>query len=996
MHNSKIKNWLKIRPQTLILGFVFSIHTHSFAQNSNQKQIIKPMQKLSVQSEETKDMSMIDLREQITAIDSILATPLSVEKKSDLQFRQSVFQLQLSQKLSEKRKSIKEITPEEQDLLNSALKGLSSLESSFKQDNIKQAQVHYFKGIAYYQLEKFSDMKVELEKSLKISTELKQSSNVSLMVAEQYYEEQKFADALKYYKLLIDKRENEPKALSYYKMAWCLVKLKNNKEAIDSFLKAIENSKSEDFQESAKRDLALFLVQNLNDEKIISFAKEQFKNSESYIHFMYHVLSFRKQTQPNSNVSLVLESILELQKSFDERLKTYSRYIQSLQSKHASLTHIQAVELVEKDFKSKKNNQISQDSVTINELRLGFETELRLFIDTYLNKIENIEKLSKKQIVQSALKIIDVYHLIFANSPKDYSILALQVDLCSEMQNEKCLSDLSKWIGQRKLKLKDANYVQMLEDLQKKIDLELFGWLEKKYQKDKTQYFSAYTQSLQKLQQTYQEPVLNLKLIKKLSAAYFEFKNWAAASPYLEQIYKKETNENNLYSYWFALLKQNKCPFIIEHDSEATTERLKDIVRDCSLQLAEASGQKGDLEEYKNHITRFLKTNPESLRQAQVYADWFRRLEKAGLDHEIGPLFNSLKPEIKKSKYLAGFQTHIMLESLERGDFAEMLSFTSESLDPDVVYLQSIAGLSQTKIEERKSLQDLNDSLNKMSFEKRTYILDSFLLSSPSEYLKYRGLPTPLKTTDAQKIFLAISLEQKLNFPKLTQEQMIALRNILPDSYKTGGSSNLEKELKKINFSGLTKDSAKLAVAIKALKKTRVGVSQEISNLSVDQQRRILNLARDLELTCADTILKSELPAGITSEDQKRQYLDGLKKLAKDHKNQAQEYENSKLQLKEEGLAGSVKTPQKLNMSLFEWPKGEYADKAREIARTNVFGALVYLDHMFNEKKLNAPDYWTLRSGILIDSRNCEPMLRYVREEVHAGHQDKLLIKWGL
>lgn len=961
-----------------------------------------------------KPLSKEDMLEQLMAIDLIDKSKPALAKKLDLELKKAFIHLTIARDLGKSRKSVADMTPEEKNHLEKAMEAINLIAKIGESRKDKLAAAYYLKGLVEFEYDQFVAMQNSLIESLKFDPTTPQAASISIMIAEQYFEDEMYDKAIEYYQMLSKIQTPVQRALANYKTSWSYLSQKKYEQSEFYLLKNFTSpEKVQNLVDESMRDLAFTMTMHRTDESIIELVNQKIPNRQQKAKILYLTLSFFHSQNPKDLKYKLVDEVLKVQENKEERLKTIYYLVEGSRRAYASKDNIEA----EKKFLAEyRRLNISQSDKAFTDISKQLENEseffIKIYLDTYTDKVKNVEGLSREQLAENLIFLIKYHNFMFPDATNKDVVVTLWMDLCVEQKNSPCLTEIESFIDKsivgltQKTKGKDSqddkekiNFesLKKMNDLKDRIELETLVIFEDQNKENGNELAKRYVQYLQKERSKDKEMVI----LKKLLAIYLKNNAWLESERFFSRLYSLEPNAENLYNLWLSQFKLQKCDFILNSPDKGryNDKKILDIQRECFLVQAKSSSDKGNISAYKESLKSFLATNPDQEKKALVYLDYFSKLVNSKDYKATATEWDSLEPQIKTRPDFEPIRLNAILGLLDAAEFRGMVGFTgSASKDKEIIYLSAQYELSQNPPNHSNVMKYWND----LDGKQRMNFLSILSLTQHS-YLLRSFNKEQFKTADDKRIWLmAKNLEQRTDAPSLSEDEKRYFKEILSKSYFVQDRSKLEDEYQGMKFpekENPTKYMKLVEGLINKVKAMRPKTLAELKKVSPAAQMNLINVAASIEQRMADTIVNSPLPKELTDEAQKNEYKQGLQGLAKEFVDQSNEFnkltEGIRSQL---GKMDSDKKSQELpEVNLMNWPwSNQPASQAARslLSSQSPFAAIVYLERQWQLKKISDDDYYWTRSGLLLSVQNSQVMRNYLREELKFNKKDAILSKW--
>jgi hypothetical protein len=304
-----------------------------------------------------------------------------------------------------------------------------------------------------------------------------------------------------------------------------------------------------------------------------------------------------------------------------------------------------------------------------------------------------------------------------------------------------------------------------------------------------------------------------------------------------------------------------------------------------------------------------------------------------------------------------------------------------------------------------QSTLGLNRPFNKTEFQNlkeaspkiQSYVLGTLTLTHPESTMYYFQQQPTLNTHDKHTLLLAYQIAGQTWTPKLGPKARELLGNIAPSEPREGELTKSEQQIKAIRIPNENVSEKRIAKLAEDTRQTRKRITKDLEGKSPNVQRRIVESAQILEESIAKIILDSPVPANL-NEEQQTQYKNGVKELANEFTNQAEEYKKLATALNDK-MGAEEKERQRRIAKIdphSEVPSNDIKKVVEKLMDDKNFsGALVVVDRASSLNLLKPEEFQVFRGWILLTAHPSDFMKEYVRGELIEAKQDALLEKWG-
>lgn len=245
----------------------------------------------------------------------------------------------------------------------------------------------------------------------------KTKHNVTIALAERYYNDKKYQNAIHYYKSVITNEDDQWRAKHYYNLSWCLFKTKRQEQSIKGLYKAYRLSNEKKYlsvKDEVLDALSIFHINGGNIDEVIDFYSKELENPTEYLIKLAQRAS-KKGIKDGAQKALTraLESSIQRMNHLDEQnIRLESLYIyRSFSNNEKYLENAEGLKSLA--LMSKINNDYKNPIIEELNSYTGYVQER--FIKEYH---QSNESYSKEQLDE----VIHYFNIIIAidnsNTPK--------------------------------------------------------------------------------------------------------------------------------------------------------------------------------------------------------------------------------------------------------------------------------------------------------------------------------------------------------------------------------------------------------------------------------------------------------------------------------------------------------------------------------------------------------------------------------------------------
>ncbi|MFZ4404230.1 MAG: tetratricopeptide repeat protein [Pseudobdellovibrionaceae bacterium] len=808
------------------------LNKNELSQTGKQKPAAR---KFKADSAEGLDLQKIG--EQINALNLITKTETNREKKIDLYLRKSQLLIGEAKLLSLARDAKSDFSEKEKSNYKEAQRILSGLQAASKSNSKRLAMIYYLQGQINYEYNQIQEFKTNFKNSIALDSKSTYAPTISLILAEQEYDEEKYQDAIKTYQQLYAQMSDYQKAVADYKTAWSYLALENKTDAKRYFLRIVKAKKEPAFVEDSLKDLAFVSAQSLDENQFMTYGIETFPDPKERAKFYYLGLLVYYQIDKKKNRKFLFDELLSIQKDPYERAKIFALNISYQRKEYPSLEAYKAINEFESHF-SKMDPKASEQFLFKDASILEEDSEsiIRFFTDGYAGRINAPQQLKKEFLGQALKRLIFIHLKIFQKSTKKIILYSLWIDTCADSKDQTCLFSLTRSL--RELKNKEPDFLALYSQSY----LELINLIDEKYEKEPQTFEVTLVSLLENFLKEFPKNDQNKKLGLKLSSIYLKKEKFKEALPILQGLYATEANVENFYKLSFAKFKLEQYQQILADEDFAKFQdaRLTDLKREISLKLAQKGIEKGNFTEYENNLKIFFASNPEKDKAILAYKDYFLRLLKDEKLDEFIHEWSRLSEADQARKEFNEVKSQALNMQITKGDFkAEKSLFIIK--DEETIIYQSL--LVQRALRYPMSLQEMQQ-VRGWPKEKRNYILNILSINQPKMVIDLLSAQSKLDEDEKKILFSSILILRGNSDFKFTTNEIKLIQNMAPEKMWPLQPSKLEKEIDILQFPNskmnLTRYSKVIENLVAEIKKIRKKAIVEIPQLKMDDKVNLL------------------------------------------------------------------------------------------------------------------------------------------------------------
>lgn len=964
--------------------------------------------KQSALIQEKNSQDIMKLRESLKGLNLVLNNQPNSPNRTELLLKKSFLHVTIVRETGRSRTSYKQLTEDEikhltiaKDILTKLLLPTARLPEN------KIASVYYLLGLIAYEYEDYKLQQKYFIDALKIDPRGQQAGSLALMVAEQYFDDEDFHNALKYYKGFLNIMNDKQKDLALYKSAWCYISLQDLDKAEVELLKVIQSKNQTGFQKDSLRDLAFVSVRHLDELGIIRIGQQKLVNDNDRNEFYSLSLKYFFQMQTKQSLNRLISLVLKSEKKLEARLDILGHQVSDYRRDYMNPILLSYIQGVRQELEKNKKNLEAPELV---EFRKVFQSDLEYFLytvaqvyqatDATLKKSEIGISDNKSKVSGHLEKLILFYDYFFPESKNKILVYQLFSDLCLDSKSYNCVTQVFTKI--KNYKNEDAAW----NELRLKLRAQQLIYCDEMYIKDPSKNETLFLQTFNDFKKDFPNHELVLKGYKRTLQIHTQKSDTDSLVKNYSDIYQIEKTAENLYNFSVTVFKQEKYSEVIDllKNQYPTDVKLNQLRIETYLKLAEKESKSENFKNYETHVIDILKINSDLDKSALIYSDWMQKsfsLKSGGAEHAF-EIFNSIPEKIKNKPVLDSYTNKFATTFLLNGDFDRFAKINfdrkTNKIDVNSSYYKLIQFFSNSQLK----LPNWTKLIQTLDAGKRNYLLGLLALVRPEMALEYfQQLKTKDENTADLYILALKTKNQSDQFQLSSIDKKILGKQADSFIKKSNATPAIVNEMKVIKFPVATMSYKKYNDSVEklvpAVKKIREKLVKSFQTMSIEQKLLIVPEAEALETRTAKTIEEAPLPDGLT-DVQKTEYRAGINELAKDFVDQAIEYKKmfdglSDKMIEMTKQKASENMPE-INMTQWIWPNNESVKKASALNSISAFQAHIYLDLQFAEKVITDNEHLITRVGLLVQSQNTEVMRNYIKQELLAQKKEDLVQKW--
>lgn len=951
-------------------------------------------------SEQSQDV--LKLRESLKGLNLVLNSQPNSPNRTELLLKKAFLHISIVREMGRKRTSATQLTEDENKHLTVAKDILNKmLQPSAKLSDSKKASVYYLLGLAAYEYENYKLQQKYFIDALNLDPKGPQAGSLALMVAEQYFDDEDFASALKYYNGYLGVMNDKQKDLALYKSAWCYISTQQNEKAEAELLKVVQSNRQSGFQKDSLRDLAFIAVRHRDELGVIRYGQQKIVNDNDRYEFYSLALKYFFQMQTRQSLNRLIGIVLKTEKKLDVRLEIMGHQVNEFRRDYLSSMTLSYYQGIRLELEKNKTNLDAPDLIGFKK---NFQSDMEYFVysitQVYQSNVQTEKSLPRDKVASLLQKTILFYDYFFPESKNKILVYQILADLCVDQKSYTCVTQVYNKAKTYKTEDKTWN------ELRLKLRANQLMFADELYNKEPAKHEALVIYLVNEFKKDYPNHELVLKGLRRTLQIYTQKNDLPAIEKNYAEIYQKEQNPENLYNWAFTVFKQSRFPDVIEmvKDQYPHDAKLNQFRSETYLKLADKESQGDNFKNYETYIVENLKINKDPDKAALIYSDWLQKslnLKVGGAEHAL-EVFNSIPQNIRSKAIFDSYTTKLASAFVSAGDFERLsklnLNRPTKAKEDSLTYFKLVHFFA-AKDAALPGWVSLMDSLDN---EKKSYLLGLIVLLKPNlalEYLKKSKANDPNK---ADLYLLALKMQHKTDEFNLSNEDKKILGKKAESIHaKATTQPPILAEMKKVTFPSAKLSFQKYNAAVEKLvptvKKIREKILKSFKDATIEQKLLIVPEAETLEAKTAKAIEEAPLPPGL-DDLQKADYQSGINELAKEFVEQAGEYKKMFDGLSEKMIEISKQKAAdvlpEIDMNKWIWPNNEVVKKALALQATSSIQAHLYIDAQLAEKFLSEIEHSTTRAGLLAMNQNSEVMREYIKQELLQQQREELVQKW--
>lgn len=951
-------------------------------------------------TEQSQDI--LKLKESLKGLNLVLNSQPNSPNRIELLLKKSFLHISIVREGGRKRTSATQLTADENKHLTIAKDILNKLlQPSAKLSDSRKASVYYLLGLAAYEYENYKLQQKYFIDALNLDPSSQQAGSLALMVAEQYFDDEDYSSALKYYNSYTGAMNDRQKDLALYKSAWCYISTQQNERAETELLKVVQSNRQSGFQKDSLRDLAFIAVRHRDELGVIRYGQQKIIHDEDRNEFYSLSLKYFFQMQTHQSLNRLIGIVLKTEKKIDVRLEILGHQVNEYRRDYLNpmtLSYYQGIRL------ELEKNKTTLEAPELASFKKNFQSDMEYFVysisQVYQSNVQTDKSIPRDKVASLLQKNILFYDYFFPESKNKILVYQILADLCVDSKSYTCVTQVYNKAKIYKPEDKTWN------DLRLKLRASQLTFADEIYTKEPTKYEALLIQLVTEFKKDYPSHELVLKGLRRTLQIYTKKNDLPSVEKNYSEIFQKEQSPENLYNWAFTVFKQNRfvdvIPMIKEqypHDA-----KLNQLRSETYLKLADKESQDDNFKNYETYIIEILKINKDPEKSSLIYVDWMQKslnLKAGGPEHAL-EVFNTIPQNIKAKPIFDSFTSKLASAFVSSGDFERLsklnLNRVTKAKEDSLAYYKLINFFAAKEA----ALPGWVSVMDSLEAEKKNYLLGLIVLLKPNLALEYLKKTKANDPNHSDLYLLALKMQNKSDEFSLTNEDKKILGKKAESIHtKAAAQPPVLAEIKKVQFPNpklsFQKYNAAVEKLVPTVKKIREKIMKSFKEATIEQKLLIVPEAEVLEAKTARVIEEAPLPPGL-DDLQKADYQSGINELAKEFVEQSTEFHKMFDGLSEKMIEISkqkaAEVLPEIDMNKWIWPNNEVVKKALSLQSVSGIQAHLYLDAQLAEKFLSDIEHSTTRAGLLAMSQNTEVMREYIKQELLQQQREELVQKW--
>lgn len=947
---------------------------------------------------------VLKLKESLKGINLVLNNQPNSPNRTELLLKKAFLHVTIVRELGRNRTSATQLSEEDNKHLTVAKDILNKLlQPSAKLPEEKKASVYYLLGLTAYEYENYKLQQKYFIEALRIDPKGPQAGSLALMVAEQYFDDEDFQNALKYYNSYTGAMNDKQKDLALYKSAWCYISTQQMEKAEVELLKVVQSNRQSGFQKDSLRDLAFIAVKHRDELGVIRYGQQKIINDTDRNEFYSLSLKYFFQMQTHQPLNRLIGLVLKTEKRLDLRLEILGHQVNEFRRDYLNpltLSYYQGIRL---ELEKNKTNLDQPDLVGFKK---NFQSDMEYFIfsitQVYQSNVETEKAVPRAKVAALLEKNILFYDYFFPESKNKILVYQILSDLCVDSKVYACVTQV--YNKAKAVKPEDKSW----NDLRLKLRANQLLFADELYTKDPVKNEALLIQVFNDFKKDYPNHELVLKGLKRTLQIYTQKSDMLSVEKNYAEIYAKEKTAENLYNWALIVFKQGKYPEVVPmiKDQYPGDAKLNQLRIETYLKLADKESQSDNFKDYEAYIIEILKINKDPEKIALIYSDWLEKsfaLKQGGFEHAL-EIFNSIPANIRAKPIFDSYTSRLAGAFVSTGDFERLSKLNLNRLIKDKEKENSLTyyRLVNFFATKESALPNWVSVLQSLEPEKRNYLTGLLVLLKPNLAIDYFRKAKVLDSNQVDLYLLALKMQNQSDDFKMSPTD-IKILGKRSESIQKKAVSNpaLLSEIRAVKFPTAKMSFKNYNAAVEKLvptvKKIREKIQKSFKDGSIEQKLMIVPEAETLEARTAKVLEEAPLPPGL-DELQRADYQAGINELAKDFVEQSSEYKKMFDGLSEKMIEitkqKAADVLPEIDMNKWIWPSSDVVKKAMALNGVSNVQAHLYLDSQLAEKGISESDHQVTRVGLLALSQNSEVMRDYIKQELQQQQKEEILQKW--
>lgn len=942
---------------------------------------------LLISQGELSSKSTKELISMIKGFQTLVKNEKNPEKRAKLTLSEAGTYLALSGAYRTKDKLTAVEKKNERDANKKVVANLEPVLTTSSLSPAQRSRAAYYVGLAHLNLGSEDAAATSFRQAIEIDPSANYGQALSLFLAEQSFEKDRFQDALEIFQRHFSKYNDSQKTLAIYKMAWCYVNLNNLEKAESHFLQIAGKEAAGPFGYDALKDLAYVVTLHRSESEIIQFAKSNFKdNRDNQGEFLIQVYGFFQSQSSTKRKPELLAELTKIEKDPVKRLQILVSTLRGAQREYAATEpYNEFVSIREEIEKIGWKPGLPRWGEMANDLEQEIFHLIRAHVDSLNGKIKTSENLEPGVVTDRLVQALFFHISYYQTSRERENSYMLWIKVCEEQKKYKCSLEVSNRI------LDDAKTGANLRKAAQMSRLRALDNLVPENASLKPQL----RQSLETFIAD-RKPDADWALVaKRLVSLQQDEKKYDDAAELAAKLHQFENSTESFYRLQFARFQAEKFADVANADFKLMQDKFSEdaraLSREANLKLAQKSLSGNKFEDYVRNVTEFLKSNPDPEKADVARKNLIEQyLERKMYDNAGDEILNV--PAARRVRVYGAQIQGLSQHLLKKGEFTKVMAMTQDFASSpqkaalELAYTSASVGANGgagLKIKDAKA---------------REYIFGVWALTLPENLIKEFTAQAPKTESEKKLLLLALQVDQKRVDPVVPAKLRSALKGVYEGAAAASGPSKAMKDISKIVFptskTAKSKYETQAQEAAEKVRAVRTRVVKDLEGRSPVEQLEILKAAEKAEVRTAEVLEAAPLPEGLAKKEV-AEYKAAIAELAGEFTKQASEYRKIAAGVEKNAAASSPALPLAFP-ALDRWPtpKGDATEVVEDLLKKkNHAGALIALDQWKTEG-LGGNAYFELRTRVLFSQPANPGLARYIASELNELGQKDLFEKW--